>query len=600
MITQCEPFRVWSRLEPRPRQSELDNVLLARVQDALWLLARQWQFGEFQGEDSGSPVVATLARTLSPVVAVGVGSNAAVAYDPSQPLESHVEQLPITFPPALRASVGRYAVDIIAARTGTATETVRAALAGTYGVAAATTPTDAIGAARATLTGLGARVQAALAGRAVDGVAFADAQVVGQALSSLPAAVSALDAGTGNLLGALDEIRLWFAGLFAQPDPSATAWDGQRLEYAYNVVVAREDGTGLGLRGGPTPDGRIDWYSFDVTGPTTVPAGMPAATTELTSVIPGGVTYSGMPNARWWQLEDSAVSLGALRADSTDLSKIIVTDFALVYGNDWFEIPYRQPIGTLAEIAGVLVTDVFGYRTLVKAATGSAGTNWSSWDLFSLSPATGGTDPLGQHLFLPPALPLLRPGPVFEEVSFLRDDAATMAWGIETTVPDGLGGGRDGGELARQMTAALAPPPADPATDNSIDNIPTDDTAGLRYLLGTTVAENWIPLIPVQTGDDTHSIRLQRAWLPRETPAGSRVRPVTSILRYGIAADDTQTAAYFVDEEEVPRSGLRVSASMHRARWIDGSTVVWHARRANAGRGEGSSGLRFDILGNTI
>ena len=49
----------WMRLEPRSRNAEMSASLQARVYDPLWLLARQWQLGEFQGEDNGSPVVAS-------------------------------------------------------------------------------------------------------------------------------------------------------------------------------------------------------------------------------------------------------------------------------------------------------------------------------------------------------------------------------------------------------------------------------------------------------------------------------------------------------------------------------------------------------------
>ena len=48
----------WMRLEPRSRDAEMRTTLQARVYDPLWLLARQWQLGEFQGEDNGSPVMA--------------------------------------------------------------------------------------------------------------------------------------------------------------------------------------------------------------------------------------------------------------------------------------------------------------------------------------------------------------------------------------------------------------------------------------------------------------------------------------------------------------------------------------------------------------
>jgi hypothetical protein len=47
-------------------------------------------------------------------------------------------------------------------------------------------------------------------------------------------------------------------------------------------------------------------------------------------------------------------------------------------------------------------------------------------------------------------------------------------------------------------------------------------------------------------------------------------------------------------DEEVPREGVRVTRAYQSARWIDGSTYLWIGRRKRPGRGEGSSGLRFD------
>ena len=71
----CEPLRVWSRLEPRPREIDFDDALAARIHDPMFMLGRQWQFGEFAGEDGGSAVFATLARSVTPVVAAGAGSD---------------------------------------------------------------------------------------------------------------------------------------------------------------------------------------------------------------------------------------------------------------------------------------------------------------------------------------------------------------------------------------------------------------------------------------------------------------------------------------------------------------------------------------------
>ncbi len=49
----------WMRLEPVSRNVEMKTSLQARIYDPLWLLARQWQLGEFQGEDNGSPIMAS-------------------------------------------------------------------------------------------------------------------------------------------------------------------------------------------------------------------------------------------------------------------------------------------------------------------------------------------------------------------------------------------------------------------------------------------------------------------------------------------------------------------------------------------------------------
>jgi hypothetical protein len=63
------------------------------------------------------------------------------------------------------------------------------------------------------------------------------------------------------------------------------------------------------------------------------------------------------------------------------------------------------------------------------------------------------------------------------------------------------------------------------------------------------------------------------------------------------------TQPLLIPEEEVPREGAVVRRAWQGARWYDGRLFVWSANRKSAGRGEGSSGLRFDTLrewGSTI
>jgi hypothetical protein len=49
-------------------------------------------------------------------------------------------------------------------------------------------------------------------------------------------------------------------------------------------------------------------------------------------------------------------------------------------------------------------------------------------------------------------------------------------------------------------------------------------------------------------------------------------------------------------EEEVPSSGVRIERRWQAGRWHDGSLHVWLQRRKRPGRGESSSGVRWDLL----
>jgi hypothetical protein len=48
------------QLEPRNQCPDMQDGLQARIHDPLWLLARQWQTGEFKANDAGSPIGAQL------------------------------------------------------------------------------------------------------------------------------------------------------------------------------------------------------------------------------------------------------------------------------------------------------------------------------------------------------------------------------------------------------------------------------------------------------------------------------------------------------------------------------------------------------------
>ena len=57
----------WSRLEPLALTPDLTPGLQALLGDPLWLLGRQWQFGELRGEDGGTPISAVVEVEQAPL-----------------------------------------------------------------------------------------------------------------------------------------------------------------------------------------------------------------------------------------------------------------------------------------------------------------------------------------------------------------------------------------------------------------------------------------------------------------------------------------------------------------------------------------------------
>jgi hypothetical protein len=95
----------WTRLEPQVTNADIGLSAGARLFDPLWLLTRQFQMGEFQAEDAGSPVQARLRATSAPLTRCYLGElplpaagatptpRPAPPYDPARaPLETMVER----------------------------------------------------------------------------------------------------------------------------------------------------------------------------------------------------------------------------------------------------------------------------------------------------------------------------------------------------------------------------------------------------------------------------------------------------------------------------------------------------------------------------
>src|SRR5215467_12548323 len=85
----------WNRLEGRPRTQSFERALQAEVRDALWMLTKQWQMGEFQGSDAGSPVFAKLLMQKTRLTKYQPAGGKPELFDSATPLETKVERRPI-------------------------------------------------------------------------------------------------------------------------------------------------------------------------------------------------------------------------------------------------------------------------------------------------------------------------------------------------------------------------------------------------------------------------------------------------------------------------------------------------------------------------
>lgn len=580
----------WNRLEDRPRAVDFERALRAEVRDALWFLTRQWQFGELQGEDAASPVEARTRVQSAPLARYAPNGGAALPYQPDVPLETRVEAERLPADLVTHIQVTRYFFALLAGQPKLAL------MRSLYldGAAYALTPTAVEGVVDADA----AAILSLAMNRTLDGVKLLGEIAAGTHATRVNAFAGLDPSEKAALNDAGARLLAWSRRLYRTAESAADdAWAPRFLEYRF-ACAAQSDAaasTQSVLVADQYDQGHLDWYAFDVdasspgaipppdaappsaaplpAGPDAappVPEGPAAAAPPgpALSFIPAPVSFGGMPSHRYWEFESRKTEFASIDANTTDVAKLLLTEFALVYGNDWCVIPYEIDVGTLSEVPGLLVTDDFGETTLVSAAGRGVDDQWQRWSMFTLTTneADGNAD---TRLLLAPALTKTLEGEAQEEILFLRDEMANMVWAVEKKVPSASGAAADGYGVARAADVTSPAPPLHPTIANA------------RYVLGTDVPHNWHPFIPVHVPGSTRSVQLQRARMPG--PARGIYGRILSV-----------PSPYYVNEEEVPRAGKTITRRFQRARWRDGSTFLWAGRRVTTGRGEGSSGLAFD------
>lgn len=126
-----------------------------------------------------------------------------------------------------------------------------------------------------------------------------------------------------------------------------------------------------------------------------------------------------MAKPRWWTLDERRTDFGGVDVEHTDLSRMLLVEFALLFADDWFELPVRVPVGTLSRATLLVLTDVFGGRRLVRPTREQVSEGERPWSMFSAS----GDPILANTLFVPPALGTVLDGATIEEV-----DSSATRW----------------------------------------------------------------------------------------------------------------------------------------------------------------------------
>jgi hypothetical protein len=583
----------WRRLEGTNVDPEMTEGLSARIADPLWSLCRQWQVGEFHGEDAASPLLVAAEVESIPLTSVRAGGTQAEIRAVT-PIESIIEAEAITGGRAalrLRLESGRALLDRLRVVGGDdAVAAVRAA----YPIGSA-----ALDGLDDTLDPVGAARLRFLAPRCCDAIDILEAWWASGRDASTIGVVAALEDPV-TVGAAIDRWAITEGTMFDEPN-GADAWVDERLAYRFRLR-ARQDDREYVLGADDYPGGNLDWFHVDILGverrdgedgkgPTAPRA--PKGTTEPTGptgpkpqrppdvsveVLASPLRYAGQPAARFWEFEDGDVNFGDLAGGPEDLARSVIAAFGAMAGDDWLLVPVTLRVGVLAQVRSVHVIDGFGGRWSIpsvavadtRAGRAGLGPRDRPWRFFELhgDPGPGADAPRPPLLFLPPVLDTLETSRPIEAVEFRRDEMANLAWGIERRVESAWGHPVD-----RDSTIAARPAP-DPETWD--------------FTLATPIPPSWVPLVPVQRPGRWPEIVLQRGRLATDEPAEATA--VESVIL-------GSTSPFLLCEEEIPDGGVRVTRRYQYARDHRGGTHLWLSRRVAPASGPmRRTPLRFDDL----
>ena len=296
----------YNRLESSPVSSDYTKSLQASVHDALWLLTRQWQMGEFEAEDAGSALKAKVLADQRKLSQAFLGNSTIANNTPlgTIPLETLVEQELATSDLSMRIESGNLLKQVIMDNNPsdywTFLSLFRLALLESNLVLIIL---DEIKREPQSL-----ELFNAVKNKALDGYT---------AYFTLSRWTTEIDApailNRASAMKIKDEYCLQFETLYGKSaNPTSNtpvAWQSQQMEYKFSIVNQNND---TALTVDQYANGSLDWYDFDI---SKIGAGVTPSTCTF---MPTPVIFEGMPKPRWWEMEDSTVNFGDVNAKKTD------------------------------------------------------------------------------------------------------------------------------------------------------------------------------------------------------------------------------------------------------------------------------------------
>ncbi len=392
------------------------------------------------------------------------------------------------------------------------------------------------------------------------------------------------------------EFKNWFNKRYIQPKMGLSrTWSPGHLEYRFALGAdGFKPNEKITLKASEYYHGKMDWYVLQRSKPKETqlsPKIIKNLDESLTqsktlSFIPAEVNFPGVPNRRWWEIEDRITSYGNISANPNEIANLVLAEFGMIYGNDWFVVPINIPTGHLLKYKRIVVTDNFGQKTAIKHYE-EAQEN-SNWSLFDINKQRGNA-----AMFVPSVVSQGMQSAPLEKVHLFRDEMANLVWAVEHTIHNETGGGTDGAAAAARLKHYFK------RLDNQsqLTGLSTSKKAETKYQFSSQVAENCIPFIPVKIAEGNRETAFQRASFPRLLKGLDPlpIRPRTSILQIGLTNKQWRLP-FYIYEEEIQRSGITVKKSWQRVRWYDGAVLLWQGYQKTNGQGEKYSGLQFDQL----